>query len=58
MPWLLSTGDDDGVVKVRIISYHLKKSAGDALFSFGILGSATVYGHTRNILIISQIFFG
>jgi WD40 repeat protein len=30
MPWLLSTGDDDGIIKVRQISRHLRKSAADA----------------------------
>ena len=30
MPWLLSTGDDDGIIKVRLVLHHLKKLANDA----------------------------
>lgn len=59
MPWLLSTGDDDGVIKVRVLCLIRKFSKSRFwIFSCGILGRKNAHESTLSISITSQIFYG
>lgn len=59
MPWLLSTGDDDGTVKVRLeMSQSRRLNSIWKNVSSGTLGKETAYARTLNTLTTSATFSG
>ena len=57
-PWLLTTGDDEGVIKVTYL-FAISQSSESFIFnSYGIHARRRSSGRTLIILIISVIFYG